>query len=126
MTEATKFHSSTMLQNYKRLLTYIESYISSMTIDTAERGDDIMKTTIRYYVDHMENRYLNKLFKIVPLDILRETVLGVEYGFFDPTFLNTIASDIHTEIKYYENICECGYIDKTKQVQCWYCDIHDS
>ena len=132
MTEAIKFQSSTMLQNYKRLLTYIESQMGTDEIDRAERRVDTMKIYIRYYLDHMESRYKEKLFKIIPLEILKEKVLDVEFGFGDSTcerdveLGNTIAFNIHTEIKYYENICECGYIDKTKQVQCYFCDIHHS
>ena len=132
MTEATKFQNSTMLQNYRRLLKYIQSQMGTDKIDRAERRVDTMKTYIRYYLEHMETRYKEKLFRIIPIEILKEKVLDVEFGFGDSTcerdveLCNTIAFNIYTEIKYYENICECGYIDKTKQVQCWYCDINDN
>jgi len=131
MTEAIKFQSSTMLQNYKRLLTYIESQMDTDEIDRAERRVDTMKTYIRYYLEHMDDHYKWILYDIIPLEILKEKILDVEFGFGDPEssddtdLYSIIKESLHCEICYRDTICKCGSIDTTKFYECWQCMVRD-
>jgi len=131
MTEWDKFQSSTMLENYKRLLSYIDSQMDTDEIDYAERKVHTMKSYIQYYLEHIDNEYKWLLNEIIPLEILKEKILDVAFGFGD------IKSDedkelyiimkcyIYDEIKYRETICKCATIDTTQRYQCWWCMVRD-
>lgn len=143
MTEAIKFQSSTMLENYIRLLGYIDSQMDTDEIDYAERDADRMQTYIKYYLEHIDSDYMYQLRWIIPLEILKEKILDVPFGFgnkdcnWDDCYFgreecrkeqelyNTIKEKLHYEIHYYENICKCASIDTTKFYQCWHCMVRD-
>ena len=131
MTEWIKFQNSTMLENYKRLLTYIDSQMDTDEIDRAERRADTMQIYIRYYLEHLDEEYMYQLKKIIPLWILKEKILDVPFGFGDPNseddieLMHTIKCDLYHEIYYRTNVCKCGSIDTTKFYECWQCQVRD-
>jgi len=131
MTEWTKFQSSTMLENYIRLLGYINSQMDTDEIDCAERDVDTMKRYIEYYLENLDEEYIYELKKIIPLEILKEKILDVAYGFGDPTceidleFMHRIQCDLYNEIDYRMNICKCATVDRTEGDECWQCRVRD-
>jgi hypothetical protein len=100
-------------------------------IDRAERRVDTMKTYIRYYLEHMDDHYKWILYDIIPLEILKEKILDVEFGFGDPEssddtdLYSIIKESLHCEICYRDTICKCGSIDTTKFYECWQCMVRD-
>ena len=131
MTEWTKFQTSTMRENYIRLLRYIDAQMDTDEIDRAERRSDTMKSYIRYYLEHLDEEYIYELKKIIPLWILKEKILDVVYGFGDPTcetdveLMDTIKCDLYNEIYYRMNICKCATVDRTEGDECWQCRVRD-
>jgi len=125
MTEFDKFQSSTMLENYKRLLSYINSQMDTDEIDLAERQANTMKSYIQYYLENIDNEYKSLLDTIIPLEILKEKILDVPFGFGniendeDNELYNIIKCYIYDEIKYRETTCKCATIDTTQRYQCW-------
>ena len=131
MTEWDKFQSSTMLENYVRLLGYIDAQMETDEIDCAERDADTMKRYIEYYLENLDEEYIYELKKIIPLEILKEKILDVAYGFGDPTceidveLSHTIQYDLYNEIDYRMNICKCTTVDRTERYECWQCRVRD-
>jgi hypothetical protein len=131
MTEWTKFQNSTMRDNYIRLLGYIDGQMHTDEIDYAEREADRLQEYIKYYLEHLEVDYQNRLERIIRSWILKEKILDVAYGFGDATcaidveLMNTIKCDLYNEINYYTNICRCATVDMSKFYQCWECMVRD-
>ena len=131
MTEWTKFQTSTMRENYIRLLRYIDAQMDTDEIDRAERRSDTMKSYIRYYLEHLDVEYKYQLQGVIQPWILKEKILDVEFGFGDPTceedveLIHSIKCDLYNEIYYYTNICTCDTVDMTKFYQCWHCMVRD-
>ena len=127
MTEWTKFESSTMLQNYIRLLGYIDKHITTEYVD----DDHTLKSYIEYYLEHLDKEYIYELKKIIPLWILKEKILDVAYGFGDPTcaidveLMHRIQCDLYNEIDYRRNVCKCATVDRTDRDECWQCRVRD-
>jgi hypothetical protein len=120
-----------MLENYIRLLGYINSQMDTDEIDCAERDADTMKRYIEYYLENLDEEYIYELKKIIPLEILKEKILDVAYGFGDPTceidleFMHRIQCDLYNEIDYRINICKCTTVDRTEGDECWQCRVRD-
>lgn len=142
MTEWTKFQNSTMLENYIRLLGYIDSQMDTDEIDYAERRADTMQSYIRYYLEHLDEEYMYELKGIIRLEILKEKILDVAFGFGnkdcdhdecyfgraecdeDKALYKQIKCDIYNEINYRMNVCKCAPLD-TPNYRCWQCMVRD-
>jgi len=143
MTEWTKFQTSTILENYVRLLGYIISQMDTDEIDAAERRADTMKTYIKYYLEHMDYEYKWIISEIISDKILKEKILDVPFGFGnmdcahdkcyfgraecdeDKKLYIQIKDNLQNEIWYRKNRCQCATIDRTKVYHCWQCEVRD-
>jgi len=125
MSEWEKFDNSTMVENYVRILQYINAQI-----DTVEHTG-IMQAYIDYYIEYLDSEYKDRLFWIIPYGILKEKILDVSFGFGDPTsqddiqLRNLIKYEINEELEYRNTICQCATIDRAKRSQCWQCEVRD-
>ena len=143
MTEWAKFQSSTMFENYIRLLNYITSQMDTDEIDAAERRADTMKSYINYYLEHLDEHYMWELRSLISLDTIKEKILDVPFGFgnkdcdHDKCYFGRAECDkdkelyldikhvLYNEMYYRMNICKCANIDRTEIDQCWECMVRD-
>ena len=75
------FHQSTMLENYIFLIQTIYNQINTEISDYVRRDYIHQNTYIAYFLENIEYKYKNRLFEIIPYDILKTKVLDVEFGF---------------------------------------------
>lgn len=91
------FKESKPLSNYKYLLELILFQIQ--TESDWERGYEHCGYIIEHYIDNLAEPYRDKIFEIIPYDILKEKILDVPFG-FGTAFQNQDTSKADEELFY--------------------------
>lgn len=75
----TLFQTNKPLNNYKYVLELILLQMESES--DWDRGYEHQGYIIQHYLDNLEESYREKIFDLIPHDILKEKILDVPYGF---------------------------------------------
>ena len=75
------FKRNTAIENYRTILEFILYQINTDTSDYWSRDYIHNNTYIIYFLEHIDDKYKNKIFKIISYETLKNKVLDVKYGF---------------------------------------------
>lgn len=118
------FEQNTMEENYIFLVQCIYNQVQTDASDYVERDYVHEKPYIEYFLEHINESYKNRLFEIIPYDILKNKVLDAEFGFNNNRDNDyKLYCDINN-VLYYELHAQCGWVYE-KDYCCEKCTLNE-